>query len=108
MALELRKMCQYDAMCMVAEREKAAAFLGEIAAHEPAMAEALEATVDCYEREMACLGKMHDATDGYIRTDEQLRKLGEPEAREQIAELILEARDLDGEAAAHIERALSM
>ena len=105
-ALELRKMCHYDAMSMVAEREKAAAFLQEVGAHEPAMAEELEAAVDCYEREMACLGKMHDATDGHIRTDEQLRKLGDPEAREQIAKRILEARDLDAEAAGRIERAL--
>jgi len=93
-------------MSMVAEREKAAAFLQEVGAHEPAMAEELEAAVDCYEREMACLGKMHDATDGHIRTDEQLRKLGDPEAREQIAKRILEARDLDAEAAGRIERAL--
>jgi hypothetical protein len=105
-ALGLRKMCQYDAMCMVAEREKAAEFLQEIAAHEPAMAGELEAAVDCYKREMAFLGKMHETTDGYIQSDEQLRKLGDPEAREQIAKLILQARDLDAEAADHIERAL--
>jgi hypothetical protein len=105
-ALELRKMCLYDAMCMVAEREKATAFLGEVAAHEPAMAGELEAAVDCYRREMACLGRMHDATGGYIQSDEQLRKLGDPEAREQIAQRILEARDLDAAAADHIERAL--
>jgi hypothetical protein len=106
-ALELRKMCQYDAMCMVAEREKAAAFLQEVAAHEPAMAAELEAAIDCYTREMACLGQMHAATDGYIRSDEQLRKLGDPKTREQIAQRVLEARDLDAEAADHIEQALA-
>ena len=106
-ALELRQMCLYDAMCMVAEREKAAAFLQEVATHEPAMAEELGAAVDCYTREMACLGKMHNATGGYIQSDEQLRKLGDPEAREQIANGVLEARDLDAEAADHIERALN-
>lgn len=106
-ALELRKMCQYDAMAMVAEREKAAAFLLEIAVHEPSMAEELEAAVDCYGREMACLGGMHDATDGYIQSDEQLRKLSDPEAREQIARQVLKARDLDAEAADHIEKALA-
>jgi hypothetical protein len=36
----------------------------EVVAHEPAMAEELEAAVDCYRRQVACLGKMHDADDG--------------------------------------------
>jgi hypothetical protein len=43
---------------------------------------------------VACLGKMHDATGGYIRSNEQ------------IAKRILEARDLGAEAADHVERAL--
>lgn len=105
-ALGLRKMCLYDAMCMVAEREKVSVFLQEVAAREPALAEDLDAAIDCYTRELACLGKMHAATGGYIQSDEQLRKLGDPEAREQIAQRILEARDLGAEAADHIERAL--
>jgi hypothetical protein len=104
--LELRKMCLYDAMCMVAEPEKADAFLQEVAAHEPAMAGDLESAVGCYEREMACLGRMHDATGGYIQSDAQLRKLGDPEAREWIAKRVLEAPDLDAEAVDHIECAL--
>jgi hypothetical protein len=105
-ALELRKGCLYDAMCMVAEREKAAAFLQEMATHEPGMAVGLEAAADCYAREVTCLGQIHAATDGFIRSDEQLRKLGDPEAREQIALTILEARDLDAKAADHLEQAL--
>ena len=105
-ALELRKGCLYDAMCMVAEREKAAAFLQEMAAHEPGIAMALEAAVDCYTREVNCLGQIHAATDGFIRSDEQLRKLGDPEARERIAQTILEGRVLDAEAADLLEQAL--
>jgi hypothetical protein len=100
--LQQRKMVHYDAMCMVAERGGAARFLRQIAEHEPAMAEELGAAADCYDQEMAFLGHMHEATGGFISSDEQLRRLVDPAVRRQIAEAILQARDKDAEAAGHI------
>jgi len=107
--LSERKMVQYDAMCMVSERGHAATFLREIAAYEPAMADELEAAAKCYDEEGACLGKMHEATGGYIPPgdDEKLRRLADPVARQKIAEAALQACDKDAQAADHIERALA-
>jgi hypothetical protein len=104
-----RKMCHYDAMCMVSERGNAAQFLRGASEHLPAAEEELDAAAHCYERETRTLGEMHEATGGYIPPgdDEKLRRLAGPAARRQIAEAILQARDWDAKAAEHIEQALA-
>jgi hypothetical protein len=104
-----RLMVHYDAMCMVNHRGHTAKFLRQIAEHEPVMAEELMEAARLYEEEDKALGKMHEATGGYIprHDDEKVQNLADPEARKKIAEAILQARDRDLEAADHIERALA-
>lgn len=107
--LRNRLMVHYDAMCMVNNRGHATDFLRQVAEHEPAMAEELMEAARIYEEEGKALGKMHEATGGYIPRDddEKVQNLADPEARKKIAEAILQARDRDLEAANHIERALA-
>ena len=107
--LRNRLMVHYDAMCMANHRGRAARFLRQVAEHEPAMAEELTEAARLYEEEDKMLGKMHDATGGHIprHSDEKVRNLADPEARKKIAEVILQARDKDLEAANYIERALA-
>jgi hypothetical protein len=102
-----RKMVHYDAMCMVAERgDHASAFVREVAAHEPEMAEYLYAAAGCYEQEKSALGVLHQATGGFMASREQLRNMLPVDVRKTIADAILEARDWDTEAANHIDQAL--
>jgi hypothetical protein len=99
-------MVHYDTMCMVSERGHAATYLREAALHLPAAAEALDAAAACYEREAACLGAMHEATGGFMGSQERLRALIDPQARRAIAEAVLQAREADAGAAVHLARAM--
>jgi len=99
----------YDATMMLSERGHVASFLRQIADHEPNMARDLEKAAKCLEDEGTFVSKMHEATGGHISfsSDEQLRKFAEPVIRQQIADIILQARDKYTEAAHHIEQALA-
>ena len=107
--LRNRLMVHYDAMCMANHRGRAARFLRQVAEHEPAMAEELTEAARLYEEEDKILGKMHEATGGYIPRDDdgKVQNLADPEARRKIAEVILQVHDKDLEAASYIERALA-
>jgi len=107
--LRNRLMVHYDAMCMANQRGRAAKFLRQVAEHEPVMAEELTEAARLYDAEDKALGKMHEATGGYIprHSDEKVQNLANTEARKKIAAAILQARDIDLEAANHIEQALA-
>ena len=97
-------MVHCDAMCMANHRSRAAKFLRRVAEHEPEMAEELMEASRLYNEEDKVLGKMHEATDGYIprHNDEKVKNLADHEARKMIAEAIIQARDKDLEAVKHM------
>jgi hypothetical protein len=103
-----RKMVHYDAMAMVAERARAADFLRSMADRHPSTSGALRAAVACYENEHELLGRMHEATGGFMGTPAETRELLNADTRAGIGGIILQARDLDMEAADHLERALNV
>lgn len=80
---------------------------GLIVKHEPTMADGLEAAAGCYDEERTFLGKMHEATGGFIASDEQLDRRADPTARQEIAAAVLQARDRDSQVTDHIGRALA-
>ncbi len=103
-----RYMVHNDALTMVAEgRWYASLFLAHVARHEPAMAEDLLLAAACYAAEHDIAWQMANLVGGFGFEEKMVRKLAEPDVRRGIATLILQARDKDGEAAAHIERALA-
>lgn len=87
-------------------RAWAAAFLRRMADQEPAMAGDLLAAADCYRTEHDLMWKVWDLAGGHTNP-EAWRNLAAPGVRRQIIPVVLQARDLDMEAAAHLERALS-
>jgi hypothetical protein len=98
----------YDAVGYVAEgRWYGAQLLKEIAAHLPAMREALEAAASCYEDEHDLMWAVWEFAGGNGFTDEHVKKLAQPGVRQRIAPLIRISRRLDAEAAGHIEWALT-
>jgi hypothetical protein len=103
-----RYMVHNDALTMVAEgRWYASLFLAQAARHEPAMAEELLLAAACYAAEHDLSWKIADLVGGFGFEESMVRKLADPGIRREIVPLILEARDKDAEAAAHIERALT-
>jgi hypothetical protein len=102
-----RYMVHNDAVGLVAEgRWYAAAFLRQAAGHLPLAAEPLLAAVARYEGEHDLMWQLWDLVGGVGFSDEHVRKLAEPTVRRQMVPIILQARDLDTEAADHIALAL--
>ena len=105
--LRQRYMVHNDAVGMVAEgRWYASLFLAHIAQQEWKMAEDLYRAAAYCASEHALMWKVWEVTGGPGYGDEHAEKLADPQARCQIASLILQARDKDARAADHIERAL--
>lgn len=103
-----RHVVHDDAVGMVAEaRWYASLFLPQIARHEAGMAEELLAAASCYAAEHDLMWRIWGLVGGIGREEAKVAKLGEPSVRRQIVPVILQARDRDAEAAAHIKRALS-
>lgn len=104
-----RYMVHNDATGLVAEgRWYAAAFLRQIAAAEPDAAEPLLTAVARYEAEHDLMWRVWDLTGGIGFSEDRVLKLTDPLVRRAMAPIILQARDLDAEAAGHIERAGQM
>ena len=83
-------------------------FMKQMAKDEPAIAEELLAAASCYEAEYNLMGQGWKLTEGFAPFSEaQAKKFAEPDVRQQIANLITQARDEDEEAANHIELALA-
>jgi hypothetical protein len=103
-----RKMVLYDAMCMVAERgDHASSFLRVIAKYIPNLAPELNSAANCYEKSSSAIGTIHEATGGFMATQEQLSNLLPADVRAEIAQAVLRAREWDAKAADHIENALT-
>jgi hypothetical protein len=93
---------------MLAERRwYGSLFLSQIARHEWAMASDLLAAASCYAAEHDLMWRAWDAVGGIGRSDQQVRRLAEPQVRRQIAAIIDEAREREARAADHIQRALT-
>ena len=82
-------------------------FLGQVAAQQPAAAEALLAAGECFQAEHDMMWQIN----GLLRPDDReetlLRTLADPEVRRRIAGIVLAAQQQDLEAAGHIEWALA-
>lgn len=112
-ALFERLMCQVDAVTMVGEgRAYAAGFLRAAAADAAAGPEAildaraLERAAVLFDREAKLTHQMCALVGGFQMGEKQARTLAKRETRRAIVELILQARDLDAEAAAELRAAL--
>lgn len=89
-------------------RAWAAQFLHHLAESEPAsIADELRAASDCYNAEHDLMWKIWDLAGGHMNREAHLI-FARPEVRRQIVPVILNARKLDEEAAAHLDRALLM
>lgn len=88
-------------------RAWAAQFLLHLAESEPAMAGEFRAAADCYNAEHDLMWKIWDLAGGHMNRDAHLN-FARPEVRRQIIPVILNARELDEQAATHLERALQM
>ncbi len=104
-----RYMVHNDAVGLVAEgRWYAATFLRQVAGHQPLAAEPLLAAAACYEAEHDLMWQLWGLVGGVGFSEDRVRKLAEPAARRQMVPVIMQACELDAEAADHIERALDM
>jgi hypothetical protein len=104
--LRFRHMVHNGAVGYIAEaRWYGATFLGRAAETLPAMAVELYAAASCCAAEHELMWEMWDQAGG-IGNPEAYLRFAEPEVRRRIAPIILQARERDAQAAAHIEAAL--
>jgi hypothetical protein len=97
-----------DAVGMIAEaRWYASLLLPQIARTEAWMAEHLLQAASCYAAEHELMWKIWGLVGGIGREEPKYMKMADTNVRQQIAQVILQARDKDAEAADHIEKALS-
>ena len=91
---------------MVAEgRWYGSLYLKDAAGAIPAMAGPLHRAADCFEQEHALMWQVWGLAGGLGFEDDKVLRFSEPEIRERIAPLILQARDLDARAADALDRA---
>lgn len=96
-----------DMVNVIAEgRWYAAHFLWWVAEHEPEIADDLAKAALCYEAEHDRMWDLWRLAGGVGRSDAHALRLAEPAIRREMSAIIKLARDLDAEAAQHIERAL--
>jgi hypothetical protein len=102
--LRQRYMVFNDAVSVVAEgRWYASMFLARIAQVESRRASMLYSAASCYAREHELMWEIWAKSGGPEASDANLRAMAAPATRQAIADLILQARDLDARAAALIE-----
>lgn len=88
-------------------RAWAAQFLHHLAESEPSMGNHLRAAADCYNAEHDLMWTVWDLAGGHTDPD-AYANFARPEVRRQIIPVILQARELDEQAARHLEQALLM
>jgi hypothetical protein len=66
----------------------------------------LYAAASCCAAEHDLMWKVWACVGGHGHDEAKVRTLAEPDVRRQIADILRQARDLDAEAADHIERGL--
>ncbi|HYF91635.1 MAG TPA: AraC family transcriptional regulator [Symbiobacteriaceae bacterium] len=87
-------------------RLRAAIFLRTMAEGEPAMRADLLAAADLYTQEHDLLERLRELSGGG-GNPEAFRQFADPAVRKELAQLILQARDLDSQAAEQIEKAIT-
>jgi hypothetical protein len=97
-------------MCIVNNRERAARELRRAAEVLPEAASELLEAARCYDEANGMLGRMHEATGGYINPSDtqRLHLLTDPVARGKIADVILEAGEKEAEAVKHLAGAVAV
>jgi hypothetical protein len=103
-----RYMVHNDAVGTLAEgRWYASLFLKQVMEQEPALAQFLSAAAACYRAEHDLMWEIWNLVGGPGLSDEQVRKLADPDVRRQIVPIVLQARDKDAQAADRVEQALA-
>ena len=106
--LRERHMVHHDAVGTVAEgRWYASIFLSQAAMDGGLKAPELLAAASCCAAEHDLMWKVWGLMGGLGHGDAKASKLAEPDVRRQTVPIIHQARDLDAEAADHIESALA-
>ena len=100
----------FGTYAVVAEgRWYAGQFLKRAAEKLPAMAEELHQAAACCDQVAGLMMQVTELQGGFDpHSVESARRLGDPAIRRQMVPLILQARDLDAQAAEHINRALAL
>ena len=94
-------------MTMLRDHCTAGPFLAQMAKDEPDWATDLDLAVACY----AEVSRLRDEMDLVMSdnfSEPAMKAIGDPDARQAYAELILQIRDKEAEAAAHFERLLTV
>ncbi len=95
-----------SAVGIVAEcRSWAHSFLLDMAGKEPGMAEHLTAAAACYQQEHDLMWKVWGLVGGNGQPEAFL-KFADPQIRQQIIAVVAQARQLDEQAAGHLEKAI--
>ena len=107
--LRQRHLVQTSSVGMVAEgRWYASHFLGKIIKDVPECSEPLQSAVTCFEQEHQLMWEIWGLMGGIGFSDENVLQLADPANRRQMVPLILQARDLDAQAAECMEQAISV
>ena len=105
--LRQRFVVHDDAVLVIAEgRWYGSIFLAQAAMDGGLKAPELYAAASCCAAEHDLMWKVWGCVGGHGHGDDKVRKLAEPGVRRQIADILRQARDLDAQAADHLERAL--
>jgi len=94
-----RLMCHGDAMdCLMDGRHNAAVFMNKLAEELPEFKDLCRCAADSFSKVTSSVMKMADLLGGYARDELQMRNLGKPEIRQQIAVRIDECKKADSKA----------
>jgi hypothetical protein len=105
--LRQRYMAHDAAVSTVAEgRWYGGVFMRQMARYAPEVGDELRAAADCLKAEHDLMWDVWHLVDGPGHSDAHVRRFAEPATRRKMMPIILEAREKDSQAAAHLERAL--
>jgi len=88
-------------------RRAAAAFLRQMADAAGPAAERVQAAADLYETEAALARTIADVAPSSMDSEEKRLTMADPALRREVSGKLLEARDIDAQAVAHLEQALA-
>ncbi|MDT8718820.1 helix-turn-helix domain-containing protein [Clostridium sp. 19966] len=97
--LSERIMCQNDAQCMVGEgRSYAAIFLDWVGKTNEKIERDCSLAANHFRKSANCTFKMNEVKGGFEQNEASIRKFAEPEVREKIVSLIIEAKENEAKA----------
>jgi hypothetical protein len=102
--LRQRHMAHTATVGMVAEgRWYGSLFLKRVLEELPDMSQPLQGAIECFEKEHQLMWQIWGLVGGHGFDDDKVAAFAKPDIREQMVPLIHQARDLDAQAAEHLE-----